>query len=324
MISLIAYTVGIAGILWYTLFFLPYEEITRNFGFTLNIIQWGIVSLLSFLVYRQEKRYRSIFFQFWIFFAVLALSAPVLYHFVYWGDPDSGVIVFVLYCMVLTHTLQPWIVVNILFTYLFRDEKRWAVNGLTGLVVLPLCLWLFWPFWWSPTSVLSVTEAGQAAANYRPIEISIIWVNSFSLVALLAFFLHKLRTDKPIGAYADTLLFFFSLMLAVDTAEYLSNVTEIKLLNLSQGSFSLIAASMILTLMLRLKFKSQTIADYYESQCISDNPDIDRRVGSFDRLIIWCFFDSEKVSQKVFLGIGRKKMKVKRTPSRVTRTVQAR
>jgi hypothetical protein len=112
--------------------------------------------------------------------------------------------------------------------------------------------------------------------------------------------------------------------LAVDTAEYLSNVTAINLLNLSQWSLSIIAASMIITLMLRLKFKSQKIADYYESQCISDNPDIDRRVGSFDRLIIWCFFDSEKVGKKVFLGTGRKKMSVRRTPTRVSRTVHAR
>ena len=323
MISLIAYAVGIAGILWYTLFFLPYADITHNFGFALNIVQWGIVSLLSFLVYRQEKHYRSIFFQFWIFYAVLAMSAPVLYHFAYWGSENAGIIAFVLVCMILTHTLQPWIVVNILITYLFRDEKRWAVNSLTALVVLPLCVWLFWPFWWAPTSVLSITEAGQAVANYRPIEISIIWVNCFSLVALLAFFLHKLKTDKPIGAYADTLLFFFCLMLGIDTAEYLSNVTEAKLLNLSQWSLSLIAASMIVTLLLRLKFKSQTVANYYESQCISDNPDIDRRVGSFDRLIIWCFFDSKKVGQKIFLGTGRKKMNVKRTPSRISRTVHA-
>jgi hypothetical protein len=323
MISLIAYAVGIAGILWYTLFFLPYEEITRNFGFALNIVQWGIVSLLSFLVYRQEKHYRSIFFQFWIFFAFLSLTAPIFYHFSYWSEGSGGVICYVI-LMIISHTLGPWIVVNILLTYLFKDEKRWAVNSLTALVVLPLCIWLFWPFWWSPSMVLSVAESGQAVVNYRPIEISIIWVNSFSLVALLAFFLHKLKTDKPIGAYADTLLFFFSLMLAFDMAEYLSNVTEINLLNLSQWSLSIIAASMIVTLLLRLKFKSQTIASYYESQCISDNPDIDRRVGSFDRLIIWCFFDSEKVGKKVFLGTGRKKMSVRRTPSRVSRTVHAR
>jgi hypothetical protein len=324
MISIIAYAVGIAGVLWYTLFYLPYEEITRNFGFALNIVQWGIVSLLSFLVYRQEKHYRSIFFQFWIFFAMLSLSAPIVYHFDHWYPPNGGVLAYVLCGAIINRIWVAWIVVNILFTYLFRDEKRWAVNSLTALVVLPLCLWLFWPYWWSPATVLSVTEAGQAVANYRPIEISIIWVNCFSLAALLAFFLHKLKTDKPIGAYADTLLFFFSLMLAVDTAEYLSNVTEIKFLVLSQWSLSIIAASMIITLMLRLKFKSQRIADYYESQCISDNPDIDRRVGSFDRLIIWCFFDSEKVGKKVFLGTGRKKMSVRRTPSRVSRTVHAR
>ena len=167
-------------------------------------------------------------------------------------------------------------------------------------------------------------SSGEFVADYRPLEISVIWINGISLLALLAFFLHKLSTDKPIGAYADTLLFLFGLLLVLDTAEYLTTVTEIQFLILSQWAMSIVAASMIVTLLLRLKFKSQTIADYYESQCISDNPDIDRRVGSFDRLIIRCFFNPEKVSKEVFLGTGRKKMKVRRTPTRVSKTLNAR
>jgi hypothetical protein len=113
------------------------------------------------------------------------------------------------------------------------------------------------------------------------------------------------------------------MMLVVETTEYVSAVTDIELLGMSQWVFSLIAAAMTVTLLLRLKFKSQTIADYYESQCISDNPDIDRRIGYFDRLIIRSFFDPEKIGKEVFLGTGRKKMKVKRTPTRVSRPMRA-
>lgn len=321
MITLIVYALSIAGVLWYVLSYLPY---TPDTSFALNIVQWGIVSLLSFLAFRQEKHYRSIFFQFWIFFAVLALAAPSIYLFYYWFPEKGWVVSYVLHGLILIHLIQTWIIVNILITYVFRDEKRFTVNGITALVVLPLCLWLFWPYYWNPCAVIVQNAAGETEYFYRPLEISIIWVNSFSLLTLLAFFLHKLKTDKPIGAYADTLMFLFGLMLAIDTAEYVSAVTDTNLLSISQWAFSLIAASMIITLLLRLKFKTQTIADYYESQCLSDNPDIDRRVGSFDRLIIRCFFNPEKVSKEIFLGTGRKKMKVRRTPARVSKTLNAR
>lgn len=321
MFIVIAYAIGIITVLWYTLYFLPYAEYTQTLSFTLNIVQWGIVSLLSFLTFRQEQHYRSIFFQFWIFFAILALAAPSIYHFQYWSESNGGVIAYVLHSSILCRFLLAWIVINILITYVFRDEKRIVVNAITALVVLPLCLWFFWPYWWSPEAVISISPDGVPVANYHPLTISAIWVNSFSLLVLLAFFMHKLKTDKPIGAYADTLMALLGLLLAIDLVESITAVTDIKLLSISQWAYGFIAASMIVTLLLRLKFKSQTIADYYESQCISDNPDIDRRVGSFDRLIIRCFFNPEKVGKEVFLGTGRKKMKVRRTPARISRTL---
>jgi hypothetical protein len=323
MFIIIAYAIGLVCIFWYTLFYLPFAEYTHTFSFSLNIIQWGIVSLLSFLAFRQEKHYRSIFFQFWIFYAMLSLIAPALFHFTYWYQGNGGIYAYV-YVLIICHFLQSWIVVNILLTYVFRDEKRMTVNAITALVVLPLCLWLLWPLWLRPETVITFAENGDYTVSYRSLELSLIWVNSFSILVLLAFFLHKLRTDKPIGAYADTLLFLFGMMIVFETVEYISSVTEIQLLSMSQWVYGLIAAAMIVTLLLRLKFKSQTIADYYESQCISDNPDIDRRVGSFDRIIIRCFFNPEKVSKEVFLGVGRKKMKVRRTPARISRSLNAR
>ncbi|MBK6766019.1 MAG: hypothetical protein IPG71_06750 [bacterium] len=139
------------------------------------------------------------------------------------------------------------------------------------------------------------------------------------MLMLLAFYVHKYRTDRPIGAFADTLLFLFGLALAVDTAELMLPESDLKHFIISQWAILFINLGMALSLALRLKFKSQTVADYYESQCLSDDPAIDRRIGSFDRFILRTFFDPEKIGQKVFLGTSSAQMKVRRTPSPVAR-----
>ena len=316
MVPFVLYAAGIAGILWYTLFFLPFPELTRNLGFALNIVQFGFLSLLSFLAYRQENHFRSVFFQFWLLFAVLALCAPVYCHATFWYGPTAGAVVY-MQEMVIVHVLILWTVAKILFTYVFHDEKRWAINVLASLVVFPTCGWLFWPYYWSPGILWTQHGAVSADTFYNPILHPALVVNILSLLMLVAFFVHKLRTDRPIGVFADTLLFLFGLFYLVDALEIISRVKSIELLNMTQWANSVIAVTAIITLLLRLKFKSQTIAHYYESQCLSYNPDVGRRVGLFDRLILWCFFDPEKVGKRIFLGSGRQKMTVKRTSSRV-------
>ena len=120
MITIAIYTLAIIGVLWYSLFFLPY---TPDFSFALNIVQWGIVSLLSFLTFRQERHYRSIFFQFWVFFAAVALVAPSVYFSQYWFGGNGGVITYVLHGMIFNHTVLAWIVVNIVLRYIFEMKK---------------------------------------------------------------------------------------------------------------------------------------------------------------------------------------------------------
>ena len=132
--------------------------------------------------------------------------------------------------------------------------------------------------------------------------------------------MHKLRTDRPIGVYADSLLFFFAIYIIIDTAEYAAKITSLELLSMTQWAAALVTAAMIVTLMLRLKFKSQTMSRYYESQCVSGDPRIDRRIGWFDRLIVWGFFDPKKVGERVFLGAGSQKMRVKRSSARVPKS----
>lgn len=318
MILFLSYAVGMIGLLWYTVFYLPFGEVTQHFSFLLNFAQLAAVSLLSFLVYRQETTFRSIFFQFWFLYAYMVLFPPAFYHCMHWYGNNGGMAAAVIGLIVL-HGLFLWLSLKIALHYVFRDEKLWVINSLATLVLLPLCLWLFWPFWWSPDALRMLPTAANPATIYRPVEQKLILTNGVSLLLLLAFFVHKLRTDRPIGVYADTLLFFFAIYIIVDTAEYAARITSLELMSMTQWAAALVTAAMIVTLMLRLKFKSQTIARYYESQCVSGDPHIDRRIGRFDRLIVRCFFDPQKVSQRVFLGAGNAQMKVKRSSSRVMR-----
>ncbi|MBI5059502.1 hypothetical protein HZB60_06970 [candidate division KSB1 bacterium] len=316
MVLFVSYALVTAAVLWSTLWFLPSEVLRQHLSFSFNILQLGLLSLLSFMCYRQELHYRTIFFHFWILFAVLGLSAPAFYHFQFLTSFESSVSAFVL-ILVVTHLLFAWVAAKTVSTYIFRDEKRWAVNTLAAAVVLPLCAWWFWPYYWSPEVVLAVQSANPPVDIYAPIARAIIKINMISLVILVAFFWHKLKTDRPIGAYADTLVFLFTLVVLIDTLEYVAQVTSVELLSITQWATAGIFAAMTATLLLRLKYKTQTIAQYYETQLLSSDPRIDRRIGWFDRFIIRSFFDPEKVGQSVFLGTGNSQVKVKRSSLRV-------
>ncbi len=318
VILFVSYAIWIAGMIWYLLFYLPFPDLTRHLGFALNIVQLGVLSLLSFLVYRQETIFRGVFFQFWFLFAFLATVPSLFYSSLHWYGNIGGVVGAVV-SLILFHGLVLWITLKVLVGYIFYQEKPWVVNLLCALVVIPLSLWLYWPFWWSPELLIALPTANDPNTFYLPIEQKFILTNAVSLLLLVAFFVQKLRTDRPIGVYADTLLFFFAIYIVIDSFEYVAKANSIELMNMTQWAAALVNAAMTVTLLLRLKFKSQTISQYYESQCVSGDPRIDRRIGWFDRLILWGFFDPEKVGQRVFLGAGSEKMKVKRSSQRVTR-----
>jgi hypothetical protein len=318
VVFFVAYASAVGGILFGTLHYLATPEFVPTLSFCLNIVLYGLLSLLSFLTYRQETYFRSIFFQFWALFACLAVVGPTIMFFAKIAGPYAGVRAYVV-STILIRGLFAWVMAKVLFHYVFRDEKRWAINLLSSLVVLPLCLWLFWPYWWMPLSIYNLPSAVSAATLYNPIQKPAIIVSIVSLLMLLAFFLHKLRTDKPIGVFADTMLFLFGLSTTVSLIELLAEVSRLELMNITQWANLLLALAMAVTLVLRLHYKSQTIAEYYESQCISLDPRVGRRIGLFDRLVLWCFFDPKKVGQRVFLGTDHKKVTVKRSSPRVTR-----
>lgn len=318
MILFLLYGLGIGGLIFGTVRFLVTPDYGAFLGFCLNIVLFAILSLLSFMTYRQETYFRSIFFQFWVLFAVWAIIGPLVLFISNQYGPYSAVGAYV--CTeIYLRILRAWIVVKVLFHYVFTDEKRWAINLLSALVVLPICAWLFWPYWWSPVSILQLPTAVSASTLYSPIQRPCIVVNLISLLFLLAFFLHKLKTDKPIGVFADTVLFLFGLFILFDTVELVAQINSLELMNITQWAFAILGAAMAVTLVLRLHYKAQTIADYYESQCISYDPRVGRRIGFFDRIILWCFFDPKKVGQRIFLGADHKKVTVKRSSPRVAR-----
>lgn len=319
MVLFVLYALSTIVVLWSTLFYLPYGTTTQHFGFVLNILLLGLLSLLSFLAYRQELHFRSIFYHFWILFAALALASPIYSHASYWGGDFWNLTSYV-FLQVIVHALFLWVSAKTVFAYIFRDERRWAINVLSTLVVVPICAWLFWPFWWSPEQLMNLPGWSEPTTRFMPLYHGCYEVDIATLLLLVAFFWHKLKTDRPLGAYADTILFFFGAYVLIDFVDIQCQITSIEMSNITLMVSGVILIVMSITLVLRLKYKSQSIAQYYESQLLSNDSRVDRRVGWFDRLILRSFFDPEKVGESIYLGEGRSKMKIKRSSYRVNRT----
>ncbi len=275
--------------------------------------------MLSFFAYRREIHYRHVFFALWLVFAVYALAGPLQALITASGKQSLALKFYIGYSWIGVHVALAWAVTTITVGYISSRQKRVVHTAIAGLVVIIISAWLYSPYTFDPLRAVVQDSTGQGALSLDILSRSSIIVNSFSLLMLLAFYVHKYRTDRPIGAYADTLLFLFGIALAIDTAEMLLSNLEFEILLVSQWAILFVYGSMAVCLGLRLKFKSQTIADYYESQCLSDDPAIDRRIGWFDRIILRSFFDPEKVGSKIFLGSGSAKMKVRRTPTQVVR-----
>lgn len=284
-----------------------------------NTLLLGVASLLSFLAYQREHHYRHVFFALWVVFGVYAFASPVAAVVQVLGSPEAGIRQFIWYPFIAVHTVLAWAVTTITIGYISPPRKRLLHTAIAGLVVFIMAGWLYYPYIFDPLAAVSQNAQGTPYLNIDPLNTSNLMINVFSLLMLLAFYVHKYRTDRPIGAYADTLLFLFGLALAIDTAESFLPDLKLDFTVISQWAILIVYAAMVVSLALRIKFKSQTIADYYESQCISDDPSIDRRIGRFDRFILRTFFDTEKIGSKIFLGTGTARMKVRRTPSHVAR-----
>lgn len=300
-----------------------FSPVTPDWVWNISILSnLGILaacSLLGFLAYQREQHYRGVFFYIWLYFALTTLTLPALILVLWLGEVNAELIAFVWVSLIGVHSILAWSITSITVSYISTPKRQAVHSAVAGLVLFTMAAWLYSPYIWDPLAVVQETAAGEVIANYDKINLSSLVLNIYSLLMLLAFYVHKYRTDRPIGAFADTLLFLFGLALLIDTAELLLPESELKHLFISQWAILIVYAGMALSLALRLKFKSQTIADYYESQCLSDDPAIDRRIGWFDRLILRTFFDTEKIGQKVFLGTGSSQMRVRRTPAPVSR-----
>ncbi len=290
-----------------------------EFSFLGNIAILAVLSLLSFLAYQRERHYRHVFFTLWIVFAVNALVTPIWVIFSSADDFVNSLRFYVWYPVIGVHSAFAWAVTTITIGYITSPSKRLVHVAMGGLALFIMVGWLYSPYTWDPLAALVQDSNGKQIVNYAELNRSSALLDVYSLLVLLAFYVHKYRTDRPIGAFADTLLFLFGLALAIDTAEMMLPSSEMAFLVVSQWAIMITNIAMVICLALRLKFKSQTIADYYESQCLSDDPAIDRRIGRFDRLILRTFFDPEKIGQKIFFGPGSARMKVRRTPTHVAR-----
>jgi uncharacterized membrane protein required for colicin V production len=229
----------------------------------------------------------------------LSAIAAVLWSYEAW------VKIYVLYSNIAVHAAVAWAVTTITVGYITPPRKRVVHTAIAGLVVFIMAAWLYYPYTFDPLATMVPNEQGDLLVNPALLSTSNTLLNIFSLLMLLAFYVHKYRTDRPIGAYADTLLFLFGLALAIDTAEAFLQVFELSFLVISQWAIQVVYAACAVSLALRLKFKSQTIADYYESQCVSDDPTIDRRIGGLTALFYGLFLIRKRLGRKYSLGQAR-------------------
>jgi len=319
MVAFLVYGIITLGLLATALLHPKTPEWVWEVSFMGNIAILAVLSLLSFLAYQRERHYRHVFFTLWVVFAVNALAAPFQAMFHVAGNFDNYLRYYVWYPIIGVHAAFAWSVTTITVGYMTAPSKRLVHVAIAGLALFIMVAWLYSPYMWNPLAALVQDPNGTQSVSYIELNRSSAILNLYSLLVLLAFYVHKYRTDRPIGAFADTLLFLFGLALTIDTAEMMLPNLEMAFLVVSQWAMMITNVAMAVCLALRLKFKSQSIADYYESQCLSDDPAIDRRIGRFDRLILRTFFDTEKIGQKIFLGTGTARMKVRRTPTHVTR-----
>lgn len=319
MVAFFIYSTITLGLLGVAFLHPRTPEWVWELSFLGNIAILAILSLLSFMAYQRERHYRHVFFTLWVVFGLNALSAPLLTMFYVADIFEYKLRFFVWYPIITVHAAFAWSVTTITVGYITSPSKRFMHVAIAGSALFIMIAWLYSPYTWNPLAALVHTTEGKPDVSYAELNLSSAILNVYSLLMLLAFYVHKYRTDRPIGAFADTLLFLLGLALLIDTAEMSLPNLEMEFLVVSQWAMMFTNMAMAVCLALRLKFKSQTIADYYESQCLSDDPAIDRRIGWFDRLILRSFFDPEKIGQKVFLGTGSAKMKVRRTPTRVVR-----
>jgi hypothetical protein len=205
------------------------------------------------------------------------------------------------YSTMLLPLFMCWTVVYVLYAYILSDWSRLHRTLLTLITVLPVWLVAFTPYYLDPRALALTAGLGDAASYYAPLYDRAIYVDLLSLSAIATFFLVKLRSDRIIGVYIDTLMFWFCLLIIFQILYNFNRVTSSYFFNISQYAATGTLLMLAGTLVMRLRFLSQAAGIVYESQIVSPDPFVGRRSGLFDRFIRRNFFNSKAIEKWLFL-----------------------
>ncbi|MFH1010243.1 MAG: hypothetical protein V1784_03295 [bacterium] len=265
----------------------------------INFALYGFLLLLSILALQRERFFRGIFCQMSFLFGGISLIVALrIFSALLPTGLQSDIYV---YSTMLLPLLFAWTVVYVLYAYIFSDWSRLHRMLLTLLTILPVWLIAFFPYYLDPRALALAPQASNPSHYYHPLYDRAIYVYLLSLSAITTFFMIKLRSDRTIGVYVDTLMFWFSLLIIFEILYNFSRVTSSSIFSISQYAATGTLIMMAGTLILRLRFLSQAAGMLYESQIVSPEPFVGRRAGFFDRFIRGNFFDSEAIAKRLYL-----------------------
>jgi hypothetical protein len=290
---------------------------TYSVELLINVVLYGTLSLLSVFALQREKHFRGVFYQMWFLFTsfTLLIASEIFSTLLRSDRLQSDIYVF---STMLLPLFVCWTVVYVLYAYVFSDWPRPRRIFLTLATILPVWLIAFYPYYFNPHALAVGRQISNALLYYQPLFNRAIYVNLLSFSAVVSFFLIKIRSDRAIGVYIDTLMFWFCLFIVFEILYNFSSVTVHSVFTISQyaaiGTLLMIAATFIL----RLRFLSHAAGVLYESQILSPEPFVGRRSGFFDRFIRGNFFDSEAIAKRVYLETPRGHITAKFAGSRPT------
>jgi len=269
-----------------------------------NLVLYGFLSLLAALALRCEGHFRGVFYQMWFLFTGFSVVVSLRPFSALFCDAHLQSDVYV-YSTMLLPLFLCWTVVYVLYAYVFSNWSRSRRMLLTLATVLPVWLIAFYPYYLNHHALALGRQISDAFLYYQPLYDRSVYVNLLSLSAVVSFFLIKIRSDRAIGVYIDTLMFWFCLFIIFEILYNFSRITSFSIFTISQyaatGTLLMIAATFIM----RLRFLSHAAGELYESQILSPEPFVGRRAGFFDRFIRGNFFDSEAIAKRLYLETPR-------------------
>ncbi|HUN65893.1 MAG TPA: hypothetical protein VMW43_07295 [Bacteroidota bacterium] len=141
---------------------------------------------------------------------------------------------------------------------------------------------------------------------WKPMNMSIVYMNVFFIVFILLFFLYQFKKDPPQGAYIDKIMFLFLLLSSMEILHNwgFSHSVEFSsfadLFAVSQYVTIFVEFFIVWFFVLRLRFITSVQGEFYELELASNPQTISRWRDWVDNLILERFFNFKLFNGRLF------------------------